>query len=94
MPTYEYQCLKCRKKFEKLQRITETPAARCPFCRGKVRRLISGGVGLIFKGSGFYSTDYKKQPKDPAKPADKPKETPKQDKKESSAKTASSGKGE
>ena len=64
MPTYEYRCLKCRKKFEKLQRITEPPLGRCVFCKGKVERLISSGVGLIFKGSGFYCTDYKKKPKD------------------------------
>ena len=69
MPTYEYRCLKCRKKFEKLQRITEPPLGRCVFCKGKVERLISSGVGLIFKGSGFYCTDYKKKPKEPTKTA-------------------------
>lgn len=61
MPTYEYRCLKCKKKFEKLQRITEAPLKKCPRCGGKPERLISTGTGLIFKGSGFYITDYKRK---------------------------------
>lgn len=60
MPTYEYKCTKCKKKFELLQRITEGPVKKCVYCSGKPERLISAGVGLIFKGSGFYATDYKK----------------------------------
>lgn len=60
MPTYEYECNQCKFHFELLQNINEPPAERCPKCGGKVRRLISGGAGLIFKGSGFYITDYKK----------------------------------
>ncbi len=60
MPTYEYQCTNCRYKFEEFQRITEAPLTRCPRCGKKVRRLIGGGMGIIFKGSGFYSTDYKR----------------------------------
>jgi putative FmdB family regulatory protein len=60
MPTYEYECLDCRETFEEFQRITDKPLARCPKCGGKVRRLISGGAGLIFKGNGFYVTDYKR----------------------------------
>jgi putative FmdB family regulatory protein len=60
MPTYEYECTKCKHVFEEFQKITEKPLLRCPKCRGKLRRLISGGVGIIFKGSGFYATDYKK----------------------------------
>ncbi len=59
MPTYEYKCLKCRKKFDQLQKITADPLKKCIFCGGKVERLISAGTGLIFKGSGFYITDYK-----------------------------------
>ena len=59
MPTYEYLCLKCKKKFERLQRITENAIKKCPSCGGKAERQIGGGVGLIFKGSGFYITDYK-----------------------------------
>ncbi|MCH8012345.1 MAG: zinc ribbon domain-containing protein [Candidatus Marinimicrobia bacterium] len=59
MPTYEYKCNECGHIFEKLQSITDEPLKECPLCRGKIRRLIGGGAGLIFKGSGFYITDYK-----------------------------------
>jgi putative FmdB family regulatory protein len=65
MPTYEYRCLKCKRKFEKLQSMTEPPVSKCPRCGGKPERLIGAGAGLIFKGSGFYITDYKK-PKTPS----------------------------
>ena len=62
MPTYEYQCQKCGKTFEHFQSMTAEPLTHCIFegCQGKVERLISAGSGLIFKGSGFYETDYKK----------------------------------
>jgi putative FmdB family regulatory protein len=64
MPTYEYQCSQCGKTFDYFQAITDQPLRNCPdeTCggRGTVRRLIGGGAGLIFKGSGFYATDYKK----------------------------------
>src|SRR5688500_7961300 len=60
MPTYEYQCDACGHKFEKFQSIKADPIRACPQCRkNKVRRLISTGAGLIFKGSGFYITDYR-----------------------------------
>ena len=59
MPTYEYRCLKCKKKFDKLQSMKEDPLKKCIYCSGKVERLIGAGAGLIFKGSGFYQTDYK-----------------------------------
>ena len=62
MPTYEYQCTKCKKKFEKLQKMNDIPLKKCPHCGGKAQRLISAGTGFIFKGSGFYITDYKKKP--------------------------------
>lgn len=75
MPTYEYRCLKCKKKFDKLQSMKEPALKTCIYCKGKVERLIGGGAGLIFKGSGFYETDYKRATK-PEK--EKPKaETPK-----------------
>jgi len=57
MPTYEYECTKCGHTFELVQSIHDTPRRRCPECRGKVRRLIGTGVGIAFKGSGFYVTD-------------------------------------
>src|SRR5580765_996248 len=60
MPTYEYKCDACGHTFERFQSITAAPVKRCPECgKSKVRRLISTGAGLIFKGSGFYITDYR-----------------------------------
>ena len=58
MPTYEYQCQKCGHRFDHFQSMTELPLKRCPLCKGLVERLISGGGGVIFKGSGFYINDY------------------------------------
>lgn len=61
MPTYEYRCEECENEFEKFQSMMEDPVKVCPACGGRVKRLISSGAGLIFKGSGFYITDYKKK---------------------------------
>lgn len=60
MPHYDYQCEKCGHIFEEFQTITEKHVEKCPECQGKVKRLIGGGGGVIFKGSGFYKTDYRK----------------------------------
>jgi putative FmdB family regulatory protein len=60
MPTYDYKCIKCNFEFERFQRITDEPVKKCPQCNGNVKRLIGGGTGIIFKGSGFYVTDNKK----------------------------------
>jgi putative FmdB family regulatory protein len=60
MPTYEYECQDCSYTFEEFQRITDKPLDKCPKCGGPARRIISGGAGFIFKGSGFYVTDYKR----------------------------------
>jgi len=59
MPTYEYVCTKGHR-FEAFQSIKDAPLTRCPKCDSSVRRVINGGMGVIFKGSGFYTTDYKK----------------------------------
>ena len=59
MPTYDYECKHCKYRFETFQSIVEEPLGSCPRCGKSVRRLISGGMGIIFKGSGFYTTDYK-----------------------------------
>jgi putative FmdB family regulatory protein len=61
MPTYEYRCSKCSHEFELFQSITSKPSSRCPACgRNSAKRLIGAGAGVIFKGSGFYETDYKR----------------------------------
>lgn len=60
MPTYDYKCIQCRHEFEQFQSMSADPIKKCPECGGKVRRLVGGGSGLIFKGSGFYLTDYVK----------------------------------
>ena len=59
MPTYEYRCAQCGKEFEQFQQMADEPLNECPDCGGRVKRLISSGGGLVFKGTGFYATDYK-----------------------------------
>jgi len=59
MPTYEYQCQNCGYKVEYFQAMHEAPRSECPRCHGHLSRLVTSGAGLIFKGSGFYITDYK-----------------------------------
>ncbi|MBN1405927.1 MAG: zinc ribbon domain-containing protein [Candidatus Omnitrophica bacterium] len=59
MPTYEYRCDKCKKTFEVFQSIKAKPINKCPACSSPVRKLISAGGGILFKGSGFYTTDYR-----------------------------------
>ncbi len=74
MPTYEYECKKCGFSFERFQGITEAPIKSCPKCKGRVKRLIGSGAGIIFKGSGFYATDYRSEKYKKAQEKDKPKE--------------------
>lgn len=69
MPTYEYECLSCKHKFEILQSITAKPKTKCPQCGKKLKKLISSTAGFIFKGAGFYATDYKKASKSKSTPA-------------------------
>jgi putative FmdB family regulatory protein len=81
MPTYEYECKSCGHTFDAFQNMKDEPLKICPRCGREVRRLIHGGAGVIFKGSGFYVTDKAKAakaaaktpgPEKPAAPADKP----------------------
>lgn len=82
MPTYEYECEKCGKVFDVFQKMSDVPLSTCPNkdCGGKIKRLIGRGAGIIFKGSGFYSTDYRsdnykkrerEEKKDPCSACDK-----------------------
>lgn len=77
MPTYEYQCSACGDAFEKFQSMSDAPLTDCPLCQaeGQVKRLISGGAGLIFKGSGFYITDYRSEGYKAAQKKDQPATT-------------------
>jgi len=68
MPTYEYECKSCSHSFEVFQAMSDPPLKDCPRCGKEVRRLIFGGTGVIFKGSGFYVTDKGKAAKTTSKP--------------------------
>lgn len=62
MPTYEYECTHCSYTFEVFQRMTDSALkSKCPKCHKPLKRLIGSGAGIIFKGSGFYATDYRKK---------------------------------
>ena len=91
MPTYDYICKKCDHTFEYFQAMSDTPLKNCPECKSKVRRLVSGGSGLIFKGSGFYLTDYVKkdssEKKEESTASKKSKKDQKKEQKKESAKS-------
>jgi len=73
MPTYDYQCDACDHKFELYQGINDEKKKKCPECgKLKLRRLIGTGAAIVFKGSGFYQTDYRSESYNKAKAADKP----------------------
>jgi putative FmdB family regulatory protein len=62
MPTYAYQCDACEHQFDEFQKMSDAPLKKCPKCKkNKLRRLIGGGAALLFKGSGFYITDYRSE---------------------------------
>ena len=93
MPTYEYQCDACDHLFELYQGINDPKKRKCPECgKLKLRRLLGTGSAVVFKGSGFYQTDYRSDSYKKAKAADKPKSESKSDKSSSSSKSSSSGK--
>lgn len=99
MPTYEYFCPSCKHQFELYQSFSDKPIRKCPECKGnKVHKLISGGAGVLFKGDGFYETDYNRgSGSDYKKKADAEKKTSdpgtKDKKKKSESKTTSSSSG-
>ncbi len=77
MPTYNYECSACGHAFEELQTMTDAKLTKCPKCgKKKLDRLIGSGAGMIFKGTGFYQTDYKNKPAPAEKPAAKPAAAP------------------
>ena len=88
MPTYEYACEACGHTFEKFQSITANPIRKCPQCKkNSVKRLIGTGAGIIFKGNGFYETDYRSESYKKAAEKDKPSSESKSGKKDTSAKS-------
>lgn len=91
MPTYEYQCENCNHEFEQFQSIISNPLKKCPECKKmKLNRLIGTGGGIIFKGSGFYETDYRSENYKEGRKNAKPKTESKGDDKKDTKKTDSS----
>jgi len=100
MPTYDYECDACQHAFEEFQSMMDKPLKKCPKCRkSKLRRLIGTGAAIIFKGSGFYQTDYRSESyksaakADEAKPAEAAKDAPKTDTTKSADTSATAGGG-
>ncbi|MEZ0229078.1 MAG: FmdB family zinc ribbon protein [Planctomycetota bacterium] len=92
MPTYEYQCNDCQHAFEAFHSITANPLTDCPECKKpSLRRLIGAGAGLIFKGSGFYCTDYKSSGYKQDESVDRHKKASKDVKESTSSSNASGG---
>ena len=93
MPTYDYVCEHCEHEFEEFQLITAKPLRKCPECKKpKLRRLIGAGAGVIFKGSGFYETDYRSDGYKKSAEAEKKAAEPKKDSRDSKDKKSDSGK--
>ena len=92
MPTYDYECDACGHRFEEFQSMNDKVLSKCPKCgKRKLRRLIGMGAGIIFKGSGFYSTDYKKNGSSSSASEPKPKPKAKDEKGPSSGPDKSCG---
>lgn len=93
MPTYDYVCDACEHKFELFQSITAEPEKKCPECgKRKLRRLIGAGAGFVFKGSGFYQTDYRSESYKKRAEADKPASESKSSESKGSESKGSEGK--
>lgn len=93
MPTYEYSCENCGHSFEKMQSITARAIRKCPKCRkSTLKRLIGTGAGIIFKGSGFYATDYRSDSYKQAAKGEQPQK--KTEKKETTTPAKTDSKGE
>lgn len=87
MPTYDYECDACGHTYELFQKITEDPVKKCPECKKKkARRLFGTGAAIVFKGSGFYETDYRSDSYKKGAKDEKKKSEPKADSKKSESK--------
>lgn len=92
MPTYDYRCNACHHEFELFQSMKDSPKKKCPECgKNALERLIGTGAGILFKGSGFYETDYRSPAYKKDAEADTAKKSDKPDSKSNGAKTESSG---
>lgn len=91
MPTYEYQCQKCKRRHEAFQSIIAKPLTKCPRrgCGGRLKRLLGSGSGFLFKGSGFYITDYRSKSYQEAKKKDERPSTEKPSSKPSKSESSS-----
>ena len=88
MPTYDYECRNCHHAFEEFQSITAKHLRKCPVCgKRTLKRLIGAGAGVIFRGSGFYTTDYRSKEYMEEAKADKPPSTSSTDSKKSGSKS-------
>ena len=87
MPIYEYECEQCKERVELIQRLSDPPLEVCSSCGGKVHKMVSSPAGLVFKGSGWYVTDY-------AKKNEKSGDSPSTPKGEGKSDSSSAGKGE
>ena len=95
MPTYDYVCDACKHEFEEFQMMSAKPLKKCPECgKNKLRRLIGTGAGIIFKGSGFYETDYRSSGYNKDKKADSETKTDKKESSEKKSETKSETKSE
>ena len=95
MPTYDYVCDACDHEFEEFQMMSAKPLKKCPECgKNKLRRLIGTGAGIIFKGSGFYETDYRSDGYKKDQKADSEKKPEKSENKSSKSETKSETKSE
>ncbi|MEA3365602.1 MAG: FmdB family zinc ribbon protein [Candidatus Hydrogenedentes bacterium] len=95
MPTYTYECQKCHRTTDVFHAMTQSPRVKCPFCgSSRMKRLLGTGAGIIFKGSGFYETDYKNGRKKGKATEEKPAKTETAPKSEAAAKADTAGKTE
>ncbi|NNF06421.1 MAG: zinc ribbon domain-containing protein [Candidatus Eisenbacteria bacterium] len=92
MPTYDYECPKCGHEFEKFQSMNDKPLKTCPECKSRrLKRLIGTGAGIIFKGSGFYETDYRSSEYKEAQKSEKRDGADTKEKTDKKEKTSDSG---